>query len=93
MNKYNFKGSIFLANNITFAQSPFKWEKVNSFLGRKIAEYHYKCANTGAYMCKEYKEEGGLKSITYAMPESDDYNIKTEEELIMKIYGIKQIQK
>jgi len=33
-------------------------------LEEKTAEYHYKCENTGAYMCKEYKE-GGFNHDTF----------------------------
>ena len=91
MNKYNFNNVTINAENVIFTENPFSWVKANSFLGRKTAEYHYKCEKTGAFMCKEYKEGGGLKSVTYSMPNSEDYDIKTEEELIMKIFGIKQL--
>jgi len=90
MNKYNFNNVTINAEKVIFTESPFSWKKANVVLLKGISEYHYKCEKTGAFMCKEYKEGGGLKSITYAIPDSEDYNIKTEEELIMKIFGIKQ---
>ena len=77
----------------SIASSPFKWKWHNNFRHNNKAEIHYKCEKTGAWKCKEFKEGGGLKSITYSMPESEDYNIKTEEELIMNIFGGKKLKK
>lgn len=84
MGKYNFNGATFINNNITI-ESPFNWKFLNVVINKKTTERHYKCENTGSYRCDEFKCGGGLKSITYSLPNSEDYNIKSEEELIIKM--------
>jgi len=58
----------------------FLWKFHNVVMGKRV-ERHYKCQNTGAWKCKEFKLGGGLKAITYALPDSEDYNIESEEIL------------
>lgn len=89
MNKYDFSNTVFLGGNVVIGDNMktifFSWKKLNIVLAKKNTEYHYRCENTGAFMCKEYKAGGGLKRVTYSLPDSEDYNIKTEEELIKQL--------
>ncbi len=85
MSKFNFGGAIFNANTIIISDLNFDWKFLNVVINKATTERHYKCNNTGAFMCKEFKLGGGLKSITYSLPNSEDYNIKTIEELILKL--------
>jgi hypothetical protein len=84
MSKFNFSGATFIGNNIVI-ENPFEWEFSTVFVGKKTTERHFKCKKTGAWKCKEFKYGGGLKSITYSLPDSEDYNIKTEEELFKQL--------
>lgn len=84
MAKYDFSGATFIGNNINI-EDPFDWVFHNVFVGKKTTERHYKCLKTGAYRCDEFKYGGGLKSRTYPLPTSEDYNIESEEELIKQL--------
>lgn len=66
-------------------QLPFDWRFFNVVINKKTTEKHYKCHKTGAFKCKEFKYGNGIKSITYSLPDSEEYDIKTEEELLKKI--------
>jgi hypothetical protein len=85
MGKFNFSGAVFNANTIIIQDLNFDWKFLNVVINKATTERHYKCINTGAFMCKEFRLGGGLKSITYSLPNSDDYNIKTIEELVLKL--------
>lgn len=60
----------------------FNWKFHNVVINKRTVERHYKCQNTGAWRCKEFKKGGGLKEVSFALPSSDDYNIESEESLL-----------
>ena len=62
----------------------FDWKFTNVVMG-KIVERHYKCKNTGSWKCEEYKNGGGLKDTSYCLPDSQDYSIKNEIDLQIKL--------
>ena len=68
----------------------FDWRLINTFSTRKTYEVHYKCINTGAYKCIEYKGDAYLGSLrfkgeSFSLPNSDDYNIDTEDKLLNQL--------
>jgi hypothetical protein len=85
MGKFNFSGAVFNANTVTIQDLNFDWKFLNVVINKTTTERHYKCTNTGSFMCKVFKLGGGLKSITYSLPNSEDYDIKTIEELVLKL--------
>jgi hypothetical protein len=85
MSNFNFNNVTFNSNNIIIADSSFSWKFHNVVTNKKTTERHYKCSITGCFMCKEFKAGGGLKSITYSLPDSEDYNINSLPELISKL--------
>jgi hypothetical protein len=67
----------------------FNWKFLNVWMSNDVVERHYKCQNTGAYRCKEYKLGKSYKTVTYCLPDSENYNIKTEQELLDIINELK----
>ena len=68
----------------------FDWKYYSSYVTSKTSERHYKCQNTGAFKCVEtkgncYFGEAKVKNITYSLPNSIEYDIKTENELFDKL--------
>lgn len=74
--------SISANDNPMTTPTPFQWKFLNVLVVGKTTERHYKCQNTGAYKCAEYKYGGQLKGISYCLPNSDDYNITSEDHLL-----------
>ena len=68
------------------AEVAFSWTHHSSWVTRKSSERHYKCQITGSYKCVEYKGDSFLgnskfKCQSFSLPNSDDYNIESEEKL------------
>ena len=82
------------------AEVTFSWTYHSSWVTRKSSERHYKCKITGSYKCVEYKGDSFLgnskfKSESFSLPNSDDYNIESEEKLreLLKEIGLSDLCK
>jgi hypothetical protein len=74
-------------HNTMLAEVAFSWKHHSSWVTRKSSERHYKCQITGSFKCVEYKGDSFLgnskfKCQSFSLPNSHDYGIESEEELI-----------
>ena len=70
----------------------FDLKKHNIYILKKISEHHFKCTNTGAWRCDEYRYGGGFKRRTYCLPDSEEYDIDSEQQLKKLLIGQQSIK-